>query len=110
MIIELNDLPKISLNKFFGRMHWTKRKQIVDNYHWIIKSQFKDVLSKDNVYRVKYSFEFKRIPLDASNCVAALKLIEDVIFEDDSYKIVEEISITSRKGIKDKVTITIKEV
>jgi hypothetical protein len=44
MKIILKDLPKISLNKWYAGMHWTKRKKIKDNYTLIVKSQFKDVL------------------------------------------------------------------
>ena len=49
----------------------------------------------------------KHDPLDASNCVAMVKLIEDVIFEDDNYKIVESINIKSRKAKFDNVEIEV---
>ena len=42
-----------------------------------------------------------------SNCVAMVKLIEDVIFEDDNYKIVESINIKSRKAKFDSVEIEV---
>ena len=110
MIIKLEDLPKISLNAWYSGNHWTKRKKIKDSYKTIVKSQFKDVLPKDKEYKVYYSFEFKTRALDASNCVAMVKLIEDIIFEDDSYKIIKEIRISSNKGLKDNVMIHIKEI
>ena len=47
---------------------------------------------------------FAARPLDASNCIAMVKLIEDCIFVDDSYKIVTQISVTSRKA-KDKINM-----
>jgi len=106
----LRDLPKISLNAFFGRMHWRKRKKIVDDYHYLVKSQFKHVLSKANCYEVEYLFEFKSNPLDASNCVSMVKLIEDVIFEDDNWRVVRKITIKSRKSVQDCVNIKIEEV
>ena len=65
------------------------------------------VLSKDKTYEVEYTFNFKTRPLDASNCVAMVKLIEDVIFEDDNYKIVESINIKSRKAKFDSVEIEV---
>ena len=108
MIIILNDLPKISLNKWYSGMHWTKRKKMKDAYIQIVRSQFKQVLSKDNVYDVEYHFTFKSRPLDASNCVAMVKMVEDIIFENDSYKVVTELIITSSKGLEDKVEIKIK--
>jgi len=107
MQITLNDLPKISLNEWYAGNHWTKRKAIKDKYYWLIKQQFKDVLSKDNAYHVSYTFYFKSKPLDASNCIAMVKMIEDIIFEDDNYKIIESITIESKKADKDCVIIEI---
>lgn len=107
MKIILTNLPKVSLNLFYAGVHWTKRKKLKDKYKLLIKSQFKQVLSKDKTYQVQYIFNFKTRPLDASNCVAMVKLIEDVIFEDDNYKIVESINIKSRKAKFDSVEIEI---
>lgn len=110
MQIKLEGLPKVSLNKWYAGTHWTSRKKLKDTYTLIIKSQFKDVLSKEKQYEVKYDFNFNKRPLDASNCVAMVKMIEDVIFEDDSYKIVKKIIITSNKSKEDNVIIKIKEL
>lgn len=107
MYILLKGLPKISLNKWYAGTHWTKRKEIKDIYKLIVRNQFKEVLSKDNSYHVSYYFCFKKKPLDASNCSAMVKLIEDVIFEDDSFKIVESITIQSVHGNSDFVEIEV---
>lgn len=107
MIIILKDLPKISLNKWYAGMHWTKRKKIKDNYIKIVTSQFKDVLPKNKSYNTEYHFTFKLRPLDASNCVAMVKMIEDIIFDNDGYKVIKSILITSNKGTEDKVEIII---
>ena len=107
MIIELTNLPKISLNVWYSSAHWSKRKKIKDQYKLIIKSQFKPILPKDKSYQVDYTFNFKTRPLDASNCVAMVKLIEDVIFEDDNYRVVNSINIKSRKATADSVEIKI---
>ena len=109
MIIILKDLPKISLNKWYAGMHWTKRKKIKDNYTKIVSSQFSAVLSRDHTYKVEYNLTFKSRPLDASNCIAMVKMIEDIIFETDSYKVVTSLVITSRKGSMDQVEIKINE-
>lgn len=79
-----------------------------DKYYWIVKSQFKDVLSKSNVYECEYMFTFKCKPLDASNCIAMVKMVEDIIFEDDKFDIVTKITISSKKGIEDSLIIEIK--
>ena len=110
MEIILNDLPKISLNKWYSSTHWTHRQNIKNDYAWIIKDQFKEVFSKKGSYIVDYKFTFKSKPLDASNCAAMVKLIEDVIFEDDNYKIIDTITIQSKKGKKDSVYIEIIEL
>jgi len=107
MIIKLENLPKISLNKWYSGGHWAKRKKMKDDYKLIIKSQFRNVLPKDKCYNVDYRFYFAKRPLDASNCVAMVKLIEDVIFEDDKFDIVKSIKISSSKGEKDYVLINI---
>ena len=54
-------------------------------------------------------FFFAKRPLDASNTVAMIKLIEDIIFEDDNYKIMDIGGITSRKAKEDYLIITIQE-
>jgi len=108
--ITLTGLPKISLNKWYAGIHWTKRKKIKDIYKLIVKNQFKYLFSKLNTYTVEYIFYFKSRPLDASNCVAMLKMIEDIIFESDGYNIIKEISIKSLKGKEDKVIIKITEL
>ena len=108
MTIILTDLPKISLNKWYAGMHWTKRKKMKDSYTKIVRSQFREVLPKDKSYSVEYNFTFKSRPLDASNCVAMVKMVEDIIFEDDSYKIISSILISSGKGSRDTLEINIK--
>ena len=107
MDIILKDLPKISLNKWYSGGHWSERKRIKDTYKLIVKNQFKTVLSKNKSYIVDYLFVFKTKPLDASNCVAMLKLIEDIIFEDDKHDIVTTINISSCKGSEDVVYIKV---
>lgn len=108
MIITLYGLPKISLNKWYAGTHWTKRKKMKDQYVTFIQSQFNKVLPKVNAYSVKYDFTFKSRPLDASNCVAMVKMIEDVIFENDGYNVIKNISISSSKGKEDFVIISIE--
>ena len=109
-IIKLYDLPKVSLNEIYAGSHWRKRKKLKDTYKLIIKSQFKQVFSKDKTYNVSYVFGFKSNALDVSNTVYMLKMIEDIIFENDSYKIIPELNIKSIKAKYNFVEITIKEL
>lgn len=110
MIIELFNLPKISLNQWYSGSHWSKRKKNKDNYKLIVKGQFKHVFSKEKSYITDYLFIFKNNPLDATNCAGMAKVIEDIIFEDDKHDIVRKISIQSRKGKEDKVIINVKQM
>lgn len=107
MEIIFYDLPKISLNKWYAGLHWTKRKKMKDEYKLLILSRFKTLLPSDRSYHTEYNFIFKQRALDASNCVAMVKMIEDIIFEDDSYKIIKSIKITSEKGDRDSVKILV---
>jgi len=110
MQIILRDLPKISLNKWYASEHWTNRKTSKDNYKLLVKSQFKHVFKKDKQYEVEYMFCFKSRPLDASNCIAMVKLIEDIIFEDDKWDIILNIKISSGKASSDYVVIEVNEI
>ena len=105
--ITLNNLEKVSLNQWYSGKHWTSRQKTKKLYTLQVKSQCKRVFSKDERYIVSYAFEFKKNPLDASNTIAMVKMIEDILFEDDKWDIIDIGSITSRKGKEDKVTITI---
>jgi hypothetical protein len=109
MNIILKDLPKVSLNVWYSSKHWSFRKKLKDNYTLIVKSQFKEVLPASNSYDTEYHFTFKLRPLDASNCVAMVKMVEDIIFESDGYKVIKSILITSGKGAEDMVEIKINK-
>jgi hypothetical protein len=113
MKITLRDLPKISLNKWYSGSHWSERKRIKDNYKLIIISQLKPPFwpfKANKSYLVHYSFFFKGSPLDATNCAAMVKLIEDVLFEDDNYKIIPGIGINTNKSKDNYVEIEIIEL
>ena len=108
--ITLYDLPKVSLNKIYAGEHYSKRKKLKDTYKLLIKSKFKSVFPKTKTYSVTYTFGFRTRPLDTSNTVYMLKLIEDILFEDDTYKIIPELQIRSIKADKDFVEIKVKEI
>ena len=102
-MIRIKNLPKISLNKWYAGTHWTARKKIKDAYKKLIKHKV-----EDGVYDVEYTFYFKSRPLDATNTIAMAKMIEDVIFENDSYKKIKSVTLKSRKGESDYVEIVWK--
>jgi hypothetical protein len=109
--ITLKNLPKISLNKWYAGRHWTERSAMKDTYSYIIFSQIKNLsFTKEKKYHVEYSFFFKSHPLDASNCGSMIKLIEDIIFDRDGFKVVKKITVESNKGKEDLVNIKIHEL
>lgn len=107
MVVTLYDLPKISLNKFYSGLHFSKRVKIKDNFKWVVKSQYKGTFKNDNQYNVQYDFEFRIKPLDASNTIGMVKMLEDVLFPDDGWKVIKSITLTSTKGLRDKCTVTV---
>lgn len=108
--ITLKNLPKVSLNKFYAGTHWTKRQKLKEQYQLLVKSKVKKPFPKTEKYICHYEFTFKSRPLDASNCSAMIKILEDIIFEDDKWDIIDLGSITSRKGKCDSVHITIEQL
>lgn len=95
--LRLKNLPKVSLNKWYSGEHWTGRQRLKNDYGFLL-SKHKKKFKKVHRYDVDYRFYFKGSPLDASNCVAMVKLIEDVLFEDDKWDIVNSITIGSYKS------------
>ena len=108
--ITLFNLPKVSLNEYYAGKHWTKRKKLKDTYKLIVKNQFKGVFSKENSYKCIYTLFSKNKPFDATNCAVMIKMIEDIIFEDDSFTIIPEITIKSKKGESDLVKIEVEQL
>jgi len=102
-MIRIKNLPKISLNKWYAGTHWTARKKIKDAYKKLIKHKV-----EDGEYDVEYTFYFKSRPLDATNTIAMAKMIEDIIFENDSYKKIKSVTLKSRKSKNDYVEIVWK--
>ena len=107
-MITLRGLQKISLNDWYAGKHWTKRKNVKDIYKAILRP-YKDSFNKIGKYDVEYTFYFASMPLDASNCVAMAKMIEDVLFESDSFKIVRSVTYRSRKDSDQRVEINVRE-
>jgi len=101
MIILLPE--KLSLNKFFGRMHWTARKRIVDEWDMVMMPFKRKLKPEKTPTGVTYDFFLKGKLLDVSNCFAMVKLLEDSmvrngILEDDSPKYIREITVSVQKG------------
>jgi hypothetical protein len=101
--IIIKDLPKISLNEWYAGKHWTFRKKIKDTYKLLIRRA-----KLSGKYKVEYEFHFKSRPLDCTNTIAMVKMIEDILFENDDYKHILEVSLRSVKDTSEYVNIIIK--
>lgn len=111
-VIEI-DLPfKVSSNLIYSGKHWSERAKLKDQMIWAMFGLKK--LKAVDVCEIEFEFKFKKNPLDCDNCSYLSKMILDClvhykILKDDNYKIVNKISLSSEKGDKDSVKITIKE-
>ena len=106
---EFRKFKKVSFNDFYEGGTWKFRHSVKRKY----KRQFSDwdnVVNADKQYNVDYEFEFKSRPLDGTNTMAIVKMLEDIIFEKDNYKVVRRVSTMSSKGKEDLVKITVWEV
>lgn len=110
MKLVIKELPKFSLNTWYSGNHWSKRARLKNIYTLIINNQIKGVLPKYYQYNTTYTFFFKSNPLDASNCVAMAKMIEDIIFENDKYDIILSVTLKSRKSNNNFVEIEINKL
>ena len=111
--IVLNGLPKVSLNRWYSSSHWSQRTKLKNDYKLLIRSQLGRnfvPFTKDAEYETEYNFYFRIKPHDCTNNVAMVKLIEDVIFEDDAYSIIKSVKITSEKAKRDYVEIKINQL
>ncbi len=81
---------KVSTNKIYAGIHWTKRKESADAIH-SVATGFCRPVQKVQSYpvEIRYKFVFVTRPLDTLNCAYMAKCIEDAfraigILEDDS--------------------------
>ena len=107
---------KISTNKIYSGIHWTKRSKHKDVFYWEVKS----ALNKRKIQGIEflypicidYDFRFKMRPLDTTNCTYMAKMIEDAlvkcnILTNDSPKYVAKSSFVSNKNNHEKEDICV---
>lgn len=108
--ILITGLPKISLNEWYSGKHFSYRVKMKGIYKMMVKGQCKYKFDKKAKYSVSYNFGFVKNPLDATNCAAMAKLIEDIIFQSDKWDIVRSVTLSSTKHIKDEVMIIVEKI
>lgn len=112
--IEFDQLPP-SLNAFYGGMHFSKRKKIVDEWHsimgWACKAA-KLPTTLQTPLTLHCTQFCKGVVRDADNAVVGIKLFGDSLkacgyIEDDSHKFVSTVILETKKGKEDKMVIII---
>lgn len=125
-IILRYDIPKqykISTNKIYAWIHWTKRTKISNYFHDIVRLDCLQLNKIKNKVNLEFEFYFKSRYLDSSNCSFMWKCLEDWLVEwwlfiDDSNKYIWKVSYHSieiekkqrRKLQNDYIRIIIKEI
>lgn len=113
--IEVNALPP-SLNAFYGGMHWTKRKALVDEWHGLFLTALNDAqVPKEIPTPVVITItEFcKSHVRDADNAVVAAKFLCDSLklygyIPDDNYRYISSVILMTKKGESDKTVALIQ--
>jgi len=111
MNIKIPIPEKVSTNKIYSGMHWTKRKKLADLFHNSL-IEYRNKAVKEYPVEITYIFTFKSKPLDTTNCTFMVKMLEDSliinkVIENDSPEYVSFTGIYSQKGNKDEVEINI---
>lgn len=105
MIIEINNLTKLSFN-VYKNQHWAKQKKFKDDLRLLVKSscnkQFK------GGYSLEFDFEFKGRRLDTINVFHYCKIIEDKLFEQDKDN--RKICVNVSKGKENKCIIKLNKL
>ena len=72
---------KISTNKIYEGVHWSKRKKMKDNYKLLTTAYYKKLPKINYKVDLTMEFYFKSRALDSSNCSFMAKLLEDCLVE-----------------------------
>ena len=94
------DIPeKVSTNKIYSWMHWTKRKRIADIYHRLT-TEVKTLDQINEKVNIEIQFYFRTRYLDSSNCSFMWKMIEDSLvknwlLKDDTNEFVWKFTVES---------------
>ena len=100
---------KISSNKIYAGQHWSIRKKQADLFHLSLL-EFRKIRTRDFPISIDFIFRYKGRLLDIDNNFYMVKLLIDAlrsneIIPNDTPEFINEISITTEKGVKDEVDI-----
>ena len=97
MIIEINNLTKVSFN-VYNNYHWTKKKKFKDDLRLLLKESTN--LKLKSGYTLDFVFYFKGRRLDRVNVFHYAKIIEDFLFEQDKDN--GWVRVDTKKGLENK--------
>jgi hypothetical protein len=100
MIIEINNLTKLSFNKYKNQ-HWATQKKFKDTLRLLVRSSTKETFKGG--YSLNFNFEFIGRRLDTINVFHYCKIIEDKLFEQDKDN--RQICVNVKKGLENKCTL-----
>jgi hypothetical protein len=104
---------KVSANAIYSGKHWSFRNRIATDYHNALLPYKDKFHVKSFPVKVTYSFRWKGVALDTSNCSFLVKVIEDGmvgigLLPSDAPGHVAQTTIRSKRGKHDEVLITIE--
>lgn len=110
---------KVSTNKIYAGIHWSKRANIADGFTGLIRFVCSRALPVGQYpVQIRYRFFFAKQPLDTTNCAFMAKCLEDalravgVLEEDDPAHVaatVLEVPPRSADGSGDPATHTVRD-
>tara|TARA_R110000822_G_scaffold52887_1_gene136661 strand:+ start:38 stop:358 length:321 start_codon:yes stop_codon:yes gene_type:complete len=100
MQIEINNLTKLSFNKYKNQ-HWATQKQFKDTLRMLVHNSTKETFKGG--YSLNFNFEFIGRRLDTINVFHYCKIIEDKLFDQDKDN--RQICVNVKKGLENKCTL-----
>jgi len=100
MKIEINNLTKLSFNKYKNQ-HWATQKKFKDTLRLLTSSSTNKTFKGG--YSLNFTFEFIGRRLDTINVFHYCKIIEDKLFEQDKDN--RQICVNVKKGKENKCTL-----
>jgi len=104
MKFEINNIPKLSLNKY-NNLHWTEKKKFKDIIKLMTMASTK--IKLEDSYNLEFYFTFIGRKLDTINVAHYCKIIEDQLFKQDNQN--RKICMNVVKGDINKVKVILNE-
>lgn len=105
MIIEINNLTKLSFNTYKNQ-HWAKQKAFKDALRLLVYNATKNKFKGG--YELNFTFCFKGKRLDTINVFHYCKIIEDRLFEQDNEN--RKICVEVKKGTENKCILKLTKI